>query len=156
MFGGGVAWSLIKELYFIYCKANGYKKNNISLTYRWTTNGCIIFLPSIICQTKNSQRNQIFLFFPLYSDWPTPFFYLHALFIGLSDKGQIGIEFNPIYLVFCVIYHLFWTFWCVFSWCSWCSSKIIKEWTKDSKKEQKEPRFGYVQGHAAAWQGSMP
>ena len=30
------------------------------------------------------------------------------------------------------------------------SSKIIKEWTKDSKKEQKEPRFGYVQGHAAA------
>ena len=27
-----------------------------------------------------------------------------------SDKGQICIEFNPIYLVFCVVYHLFWTF----------------------------------------------
>ena len=27
-----------------------------------------------------------------------------------DDKGQIGIEFNPIYLVFCVIYHLFLTF----------------------------------------------
>ena len=28
----------------------------------------------------------------------------------VSDKGQICIEFNPIYLVFCVVYHLFWTF----------------------------------------------
>ena len=25
------------------------------------------------------------------------------------DKGQICIEFNSIYLVFCVVYHLFWT-----------------------------------------------
>ena len=58
--------------------------------------------------------------------------------------------------MFCVVYHLFWTFWCVFSWCRWCSSEIIKEWTKDSKKELKEPKFGYVQRHAAAWQRSMP
>ena len=29
---------------------------------------------------------------------------------GHADKGQICIEFNPIYLVFCVVYHLFWTF----------------------------------------------
>ena len=28
----------------------------------------------------------------------------------ILDKGQICIEFNPIYLVFCVVYHLFWTF----------------------------------------------
>ena len=27
-----------------------------------------------------------------------------------SDKGQIYIEFNPLYLVFCIVYHLFWTF----------------------------------------------
>ena len=27
-----------------------------------------------------------------------------------ADKGQICIEFNLIYLVFCVVYHLFWTF----------------------------------------------
>ena len=27
-----------------------------------------------------------------------------------NDKGQICIEFNPIYLVFCVVYHLFWMF----------------------------------------------
>ena len=24
------------------------------------------------------------------------------------DKGQLCIRFNPIYLVFCIIYHLFW------------------------------------------------
>ena len=75
---------------------------------------------------------------------------------GGVDKGQIYIRFNPIYLVFCIVYHLVWTFWCVFSCYRWCSSKMIKERAKDSKKEQKEPRSGYVQGHAAAWQGSMP
>ena len=67
------------------------------------------------------------------------------------DKGQICIKANPIYLVFCVVYHLFWTFWCVCSCCRWCSSKIIKKWSKDSKNEQKRARIGYVQEHAAAW-----
>ena len=75
---------------------------------------------------------------------------------GGVDKSQIYMKFTFIYLVFCIVYHLVWTFWCVFSCYRWCSSKMIKEWTKDRKKEQKEPIFGYVQGHAAAWQGSMP
>ena len=26
------------------------------------------------------------------------------------DKGRLCIRFNPIYLVFCIVYHLFWTF----------------------------------------------
>ena len=30
--------------------------------------------------------------------------------VKMIDKGQICIEFNPIYLVFCVVYHPFWTF----------------------------------------------
>ena len=29
---------------------------------------------------------------------------------GLIDKGRLCIRFNPIYLVFCIVYHLFWTF----------------------------------------------
>ena len=32
----------------------------------------------------------------------------------ICDKSQIYIRFNPIYLVFCIVYHLFWTFLCVF------------------------------------------
>ena len=50
--GGGVAWSLIKEISFIYCKADGYKKDNIGLTYQWTNYRYTTFLPSIICQRK--------------------------------------------------------------------------------------------------------
>ena len=49
---------------------------------------------------------------------------------GYVDKGRLCIRFNPIYLVFCIVYHLFWTFWCVFSCCRWCSSKMIKERAK--------------------------
>ena len=30
--------------------------------------------------------------------------------VGIFDKSQIYIRFNPIYLVFCIVYHLFWTF----------------------------------------------
>ena len=94
---------------------------------------------------------------------------------GGVDKSQIYIRFNPIYLVYCIIYHLFWTFWCVFSCCRWCSSKMFKERAKKSIKEQKgeksvmfksmprhdsfmpqhvqisESNIKTREGHAAAW-----
>ena len=65
-----------------------------------------------------------------------------------GDKSQIYIRVNPIYLVVCIVYHLFWTFWCVFSCCRWCSSKMIKERAKKSIKEQK--------GEKSAMFKSMP
>ena len=67
------------------------------------------------------------------------------------DKSQIYIRFNPIYLVFCIVYHLFWIFWCVFLSCRWCSSRKIEEQAKSSKKESKEAKMGKVQEHATAW-----
>ena len=70
---------------------------------------------------------------------------------GGVDKSQIYMIFTPIYLVFCIVYHLFWAFLCLFLSCRWCSSGKIEEQAKNSKKESKEVKMGKVQEHAAAW-----
>ena len=67
------------------------------------------------------------------------------------NKSQIYMKFTLIYLVFCIVYHLFWTFWCVFLSCRWCSSRKIEEQAKSSKKESKEAMLGKAREHAAAW-----
>ena len=69
----------------------------------------------------------------------------------LGDKSKIYMKFTLIYLVFCIVYHLFWTFWCVFLSCRWCSSRKIEEQAKSSKKESKEAKIGKAREHAATW-----
>ena len=61
------------------------------------------------------------------------------------------MRFTLIYLVFCIVYHLFWVFLCVFWSCRWCSSRRIKERAKSSKNESKEAMLGKAQEHAAVW-----
>ena len=70
---------------------------------------------------------------------------------GGVDKSQIYMKFTLIYLVFCIVYHLFWTFGCLFLSCRWCSSGKIEEQTKSSKNESKKAKMGKVQEHAATW-----
>ena len=65
---------------------------------------------------------------------------------GGVDKSQIYI-----YLVFCIVYHLFWAFLCLFLSCRWCSHGKIEEQAKNSKKESKEVKMGKVQEHVTAW-----
>ena len=67
------------------------------------------------------------------------------------DKSQIFMRFTLIYLVFCIVYHLFWAFLCVFLSCRWCSSRRIEERAKCSKKESKEAKMGKAREHAATW-----
>ena len=61
------------------------------------------------------------------------------------------MRFTLIYLVFCIIYHLFWVFLCVFLSCRWCSSRRIEERAKCSKKELKEAKMGKARENVAAW-----
>ena len=70
---------------------------------------------------------------------------------GGVDKSQIYMRFTLIYLVFCIVYHLFWAFLLVFLSCRWCSSRRIKEHAKWSKKESKEIILGKGREHHAAW-----
>ena len=69
----------------------------------------------------------------------------------LCDKSQIYMRFTLIYLVFCIVYHLFWIFLLVFLSCTWCSSRTIEARAKCSKKESKEAILGKAREHAAAW-----
>ena len=58
-----------------------------------------------------------------------------------NDKSQIYMRFTLIYLVFCIVYHLFWAFLCVFLSCRWCSSRRIEERAKCSKRSQKRQKW---------------
>ena len=85
-------------------------------------------------------------------DFINDYHYIRAKLSHITfDKSQICMRFTFIYLVFCIVYHLFWAFLCVFWSCRWCSSRRIEERAKWSKKESKEAILGKVREHAAAW-----
>ena len=69
----------------------------------------------------------------------------------VGDKSQIYMKITLIYLVFCIVYHLFWAFLCLFLSCRWRASGKIEERAKSSKKKSKKARLGKSWKHAAAW-----
>ena len=61
--------------------------------------------PEMLLKIKEEMRKQLdagFLEVSKYPQWVAN--------IVLVDKSPLCIRFNPIYLVFCIVYHLFWTF----------------------------------------------
>ena len=74
-----------------------------------------IYMDQPLCFESKRQERKVFVDAPFCPGYCVRFNVCWAsnfvrLFILYFDKSQIYMIFTPIYLVFCIVYHLFWAF----------------------------------------------